>query len=134
MALQVNWTDQQGDTHENCYFIVSDVKLQKKFIDTPDPVVEISSDSEPAPDWVTTAGNHIIITLCGWISKADRDSGKVPRFVCSVNPTDWATHFGYHEYTTMGTLRKMVDVSSPLIDQAYAHVMTLDQFSSGVQV
>lgn len=138
MGLQVSHTDKNGTTHANSYWVVSDVKLEKKLNETPDPAIALVPGSDPAPAWNTTPGYYGRIVAFGWRTKADRDAGKDPEFVGSVYKTDHASIFSYHEYVDSkdGDFRMEFDPDSTdsLIAQAYTRLLELDMFADATVV
>jgi hypothetical protein len=130
MALQISYTDLDGDVHPNSYWVVSNVIVEKKLNDTP-----ITPPSPgPNPDWSVLAGYYGTIVLMGWRTKADRDAGKNARFIHSVNPTGWNTLNTYHETVTSFDYRFTINPDDPLFDQAYVHLKTLDLFADSLDV
>lgn len=130
MALQINYTDKEGEIHPNSYWVVSNVHIEKKLNDN------LLTPIAPGdmPDWVKYAGYYGIIVLMGWKSKADRDAGKNARFIHSVFPTGWDTINTYHEVTTKEDYRFTIDPNNPLFDQAYVHLKTLGLFANATEV
>lgn len=137
MGLQISYTDKKGTTYSQSYWVVSDMKLEKKLHETPDPVIAIVPGSDPAPKWVTTPGYYARLVVYGWKSKSDRDNGEDAYFVHCVYPTDHWTIDSYHEYVNEPNAYRMeYDPTSAdsLLTQAYNHLKTLDIFADAVEV
>lgn len=130
MGLQISHTDKEGETYPESYWVVSNVKIEKKFHDSG----QMPIANEFIADWVKYAGTYGIISIMGWKTKADRDAGKEPRYIMSVFPTGWTPPSGYHEYTGSEDLRFTVDLNDPLFEQAYVHLKTVDKFSNAEDV
>lgn len=130
MALQISYTDKEGNVHSNSYWVISDVKIFKRFVDN--RLTKIAD--EDMPDHVKLAGYYGEVTMCGWRTKADRDSGKHARFVHSVLPTGWWPPESYHEVTTGEQYRFTVDPNQPLYDQAYNYIKTVPIFQNAVEL
>lgn len=130
MALQISYTDKEGDIHNNSYWVISDVKIFKRFVDNPlTPIAD-----EDISDHVRYAGYYGEITVAGWRTKADRDNGKSARFIHSIHPTGWWPPTTYHEITTSESYRFTLDPDQPLYDQAYIHLKTLPLFANAVEL
>ena len=132
MALQISYTDKEGDTHEQSYWVISDVHIVKKLNDN--LITPIAA--EDMPSWVKYAGYYGVIVLMGWRTKQNRDDGKGARFIHSVFPTGWEPPNNYHEVTTNEDYRFILDMESQdsLLTQAYNHLKTLDYFADAVEV
>lgn len=129
MALQISYTDREGDIHANSYWVISDVKIFKRLVDNKiTPIAE-----EDMADHVKLAGYYGEITIYGWKSKADRDAGKGARFVHSLRPTGWWPPENYHEVTTKEEYRFTLNPDNPLYEQAYAHLKTLSMFENAIE-
>jgi hypothetical protein len=130
MALQISYSDNEGEVYSNSYWAVSNVLVEKKLnnstVNPPSPA--------PAPDWESVAGYYGIIVLMGWRTKADRDAGKNARFIHSVNPTGWNTLNTYHEVTASADYRFTINPNNPLFDQAYVHLKTLNLFENAIDI
>jgi len=132
MGLQISYTDKEGETHAESYWVISNVVIEKKLNDnTLAPIAD-----EDLSDHVRFAGYYCIIILMGWRSKEHRDNGRGARFVHSVHPTGWQPPENYHEITTNEEYRFTWDITSTdsLLTQAYQHLLTLDLFTSATEI
>lgn len=130
MALQISYTDKDGDIHNNSYWVISDIKIFKRLVDNlMTPIAD-----EDMPDHVKLAGYYGEITIYGWKTKAERDNGKGARFVHSLHPTGWWPPENYHEVSTNESYRFTLDPDLPLYEQAYAHLKSLPMFENAIEI
>lgn len=143
MALQMSYTDERGDTHSNSYWCISDMDIFKKLHTSPDMMREslgLADGEQPemtARVKDTTPGYYVHLTVCGFKTKAERDSGKPPIAIAYAVPTKHPTWFCYMDNIAINELDDMPwDISSEanMLVSGYAYLKTLDFWSEATDV
>ena len=130
-----------GLTAANAYFVVTDVKVQKRMQDIPTPV-----DSAD-PTGFTNGGVHeddevywkagyvaeAVVTI--WADKAAREAGNKPIGYAGANPTEMEAELSIG---TAGLDHRCaffidMDSSDSHIVQAYSHLKSLDYFENAIE-
>jgi len=128
MALIKSYTLNNGMTASEAYHIVSKVDTLKRAVDDPDPD---GIRPEGSPDWAWRAGYYGRICVSIYASKAAREAGHSPIALTNVFPTD-------NPYGFVGEMKQnplfnfTIDITQNLIDQAYNHLLTLDDYSDAI--
>lgn len=130
-----------GLTAPNAYFVVTDVKVQKRMQDIPTP------PDAYHPTGLTNGGVHegpevhwkkgyvATVTVTIWSDKQSREEGKKPIGFAGDNPTDMEAELNIG---TEGLDHKCVffldmDSTDSHVVQAYSHLKSLDYFAGATE-
>ena len=130
-----------GLSAPEAYFVVTDVKVQKRMQDIPTPV----DNSDPTgftnggvqegPEVHWRAGYVADVTVTIWSSKSAREEGKKPVGFAGSNPTDMEAELNIG---TQGLDHKCaffldMDSSDSHVVQAYTHLKSLEYFAEATE-
>lgn len=141
MALQMSYTDDAGNVHENSYWVISDIDIFKKLHNTEDMLrksLDLKDGERPeqkAPKKDTTKGYFCHITVCGFKSSEDRDNNGKPIAVCYYYPTKhptWFHHTDKKEIRELDHFEWDTNSNDSMYQQMYAYLKTLDFWSEAV--
>lgn len=131
MALIREYQLRNGLQAPNAYHVVVKVDTLKRVSDDPDPGGARPVD---APDYIWKAGYYGRICVAIYASKEARTAGYEPIGMKSVYPT--GTPYGFNGIVdTSENMNFTIDLSSPLneVEQAYAHLKTLDYYRDAIE-
>lgn len=130
-----------GLSAPNAYFVVTDVKVQKRMQDLApppdesDPTGLTNGGVQEGPEVHWKSGYVATVTVTIWTDKSARDNGKKPVGWAGTSPTDMEADL------TIGTEGLdqrcvfMIDMASgeSHVEQAYAHLKALDYFAGATE-
>lgn len=130
-----------GLSAPDAYFVVTDVKVQKRMHDIETPPDEshptglTNGGVHEGPEVYWKAGYVADVTVTIWSSKSARDEGKKPVGFAGSSPTEMEADLNIG---TKGLDHKcifFIDTSSPDSDvvQAYTHLKSLEYFAGATE-
>ena len=130
-----------GLTAPEAYFVVTDVKVQKRMadiptpVDTSDPTGFTNGGVHEGPEVLWKSGYIADVTVTIWGSKSAREEDKKPVGFAGVSPTDMEADLNIG---TKGLDHKCVffiDMDSPdsHVVQAYTHLKSLEYFAGAIE-
>lgn len=130
-----------GLTAPNAYFVVTDVKVQKRMQDIPtppdpsDPTGLTNGGEQEGPEVYWKAGYVATIAVTIWTDKTAREEGKNPVGYAGVNPTDVEADLNIGTEGLDHRCVFMLDMNSSdsHIVQAYSHLKSLDYFAGATE-
>lgn len=143
MALQMSYTDDAGNVHQNSYWVISDIDIFKKLHNTEDLLrksLNLSEGESPeikAENKLIKKGYYCHITICGFKSAEDRDNNGKPIAICYNYPTKHSTWFhaiDRKEIRQLDHFEWDVNSTDTMYQQIYAYLKTLDFWSEAVDV
>ncbi len=143
MALTISHTTKAGVTHPNSYWLISDVDIFKKFVDSEDMLrksLDLADNEQPeiqCPQKDRQAGYYLHLTVVGWASAEARANFNAPIAALYRYPTKHPTHvtvMDTHEIYDLDGVHWDTSLSTTIYEQAYAHLKTLDFFSGATDV
>ena len=143
MALTMSHTTKAGVTHPNSYWLISDVDIFKKFVNSEDMLrrsLDLAEGEQPeiqCPQKDRQAGYYLHLTVIGWASETARSDGDAPIAAVYRYPTKHPTHetmMDTYDIVEMDGVTWDTSSSDTMYAQAYAHLKTLDFFDGATDV
>ena len=137
MALTMSHTTKADVTHPNSYWLISDVDIFKKFVNSEDMLrrsLDLAEGEQPeiqCPARDREAGYFLHLTIIGWANAEARANGDAPIAAVYRYPTKHPTHetmMDTYEIHDLDQMNWDTSSSDTMYAQAYSYLKTLDFF------